>query len=278
MEASLIITVVTENSVTKRDLLAEHGLSLLIETGDYKLLFDTGQGMAIDSNLKTLGVDLTEINAIAVSHGHNDHTGGLQKVLAFSGPKPVYGHPGIFDDKYATTSEGGHRANGIPFTRGELERLGAKLHLNTEPIQLSEEISLCGQVPRVTDFEGINPHFVVKRGGKFVPDPLLDDQALFIKTPRGIVVVVGCSHSGIINILRYARQVTGGEHIYGVVGGTHLVAADEERLNLTIKELREMQVEKLAVCHCTGLHAQMKLKETFGHGFVLHNVGHTLNI
>lgn len=156
--------------------------------------------------------------------------------------------------------------------------MGAEIHLSTEPTVLSENIILCGQVPRVTDFEGLNKHFVVKKEERFMVDPLLDDQALFIKTTKGIVVVVGCSHSGIINILRHAQKVTGSQHIYAVIGGTHLVAADDERLHKTIEALKDMQVEKLAVSHCTGFHAQMKLKEAFGHGFVLNNVGHSIHI
>lgn len=278
METSVKVTVITENSVTKRHLLAEHGLSLLIETGDYKLLFDTGQGLVIEPNLKTLQINLTQINAIALSHGHNDHTGGLKKVLALSGPKPIYGHPGIFDEKYATLTEGGYRPNGIPFSKGELEKMGAELHLEAKPVQLSKDIILCGQVPRVTEFEQTNPHFAVKQGEGYEVDPLLDDQALFIKTPRGTVVVAGCSHSGIINILRYAQQVTGMEKIYAVIGGTHLVAADDERLDITIKALKDMHVEKIAVSHCTGFIAQMKLKEAFGQGFILNNAGNTLII
>ena len=275
---SLKITVVTENSVTKRNFLAEHGLSLFIEAGDFKLLFDTGQGLALESNVKNLQIDLREIQAIALSHGHNDHTGGLQKVLSLSGPKPVYGHPGIFDEKYSVNGEGQHSPNGMPFLKGELEQQGAEFHLQRKPIQLSQNIILCGQVPRVTDFEDLNPHFMVKKENQYEIDPLLDDQALFIDTSKGIVVVVGCSHSGLINILRYAQQVTGRRQIYAVVGGTHLVAANDERLDKTIEELKELQVEKLAVSHCTGFHAQMKLKETFGHGFILNNVGHSFMV
>lgn len=276
METSLKITVVTENTVTKRHLLAEHGLSLLIECGDYKLLFDTGQGLVLDHNLKALNIDLREVNAIALSHGHNDHTGGLKKALTLSGPKPVYGHPGIFDEKFAVNPQGERSPNGIPFTKEELSDLGAAFHLAREPVHLSKEIILCGQVPRVTGFEGLNPHFAVQRGEEFVIDPLLDDQALFISTPGGIVVVVGCSHSGIINILRYAQQVTGSQAIHGVVGGTHLVAANDERLRTTIEELKKMRVEKLAVSHCTGFQAQRKLQEAFGDGFILNNVGHII--
>lgn len=278
MYANLKITVITENTVLKRHLLAEHGLSLLVECGGFKLLFDTGQGLAIDHNVKALKVDLTQINAIALSHGHNDHTGGLKKVLALSGPKPVYGHPGIFDEKYSVNPAGEQSLNGVPFTREELAALGAEFRLESGPVHLSKEIILCGQVPRVTDFEGLNQHFAIKKGEEVAIDPLLDDQALFIRTPRGIVVVVGCSHSGLINILRYAQQVTGSPSIYAVVGGTHLVAANDERLHVTIQALKEMQVEKLAVSHCTGVHAQMKLQEAFGDGFVLNNVGNTITI
>lgn len=271
---SLRITVVTENSVTKRNLVAEHGLSLLIETDNYKLLFDTGQGLALESNVKNLQINLQEIQAIALSHGHNDHTGGLKQALTLSGPKPVYGHPGIFDEKYSVNGEGQYTPNGMPFGKSELEQLGAEFHLQREPIQLTSGILLCGQVPRVTDFEELNPHFAVKKEGQYEIDPLWDDQALFIDTPKGLVVVVGCSHSGLINILRYARQITA-VPLYAVVGGTHLVAANEERLHKTIEELKLLQVEKLAVSHCTGFYAQMKLKEAFGQGFVLNNVGHT---
>lgn len=272
---SLKITVVTENSVTKRNFLAEHGLSLFIEAGDFKLLFDTGQGLALESNIKNLHIDLKEINAIALSHGHNDHTGGLKQVLSLSGAKAVYGHPGIFDEKYSVNGEGQHSPNGIPFRKDELEQLGAEFHLQREPVLLNKGIILCGQVPRVTDFEELNPHFAVKKEGQYEIDPLWDDQALLIDTPKGLVVVVGCSHSGLINILRYALQVTDNQQIYAVVGGTHLVAANDEKLHKTIEELKKLKVEKLAVSHCTGFHAQMKLKEAFGHGFILNNVGHT---
>lgn len=134
MEYSLRITVITENSVTRRNLLAEHGLSLLVETEGYKLLFDTGQGLAITPNIKALQVDLTQINAIALSHGHNDHTGGLQQALAFSGPKPIYAHPGIFDEKYSVNAEGEHVPNGIPFKQSELRLWGQKF--TSQPSQL----------------------------------------------------------------------------------------------------------------------------------------------
>ncbi|MEG6520581.1 MBL fold metallo-hydrolase [Desulfotomaculum sp. 1211_IL3151] len=274
----LKITVVAENSVNKRDLMAEHGLSLLVETPEFSLLFDTGQGYTIESNVRTLQIDLTQIDAIALSHSHYDHTGGLKKVLALSGPKPVYGHPAIFDEKFYLDKEGELHPNGIPFSKRELEALGAEFHLGTKPIYLSNNIILAGQIPRVTDFEEVNPHFVVKRTEEYPVDPLPDDQALFIKTSKGIVVIVGCSHSGLINILLYAKQVTGVEDIYAVVGGTHLVEAKDERLSHTIEALKEMKVEKLAVSHCTGFHAQMKLKEAFGDDFVLNNVGHCMKI
>ncbi|ABO49964.1 beta-lactamase domain protein [Desulforamulus reducens MI-1] len=274
----LKITVIAENDVKKRYLLAEHGLSLLVKIGNYQLLFDTGQGLAIESNVRAMQLDLTKINAMALSHGHYDHTGGLKRALALSGPKPIYAHPGVFDDKYSTNREGEHKSVGIPFSKKELEMLGAEFHLQSTPIHLGSDIILSGQIPRTTDFEEINDRFVIKKDGKYEVDPLLDDQALFIKTAKGVVVIVGCSHSGIINILKYARQLTGEEDIYAVVGGTHLVEANEERLHRTIEELRAMKVEKLAVSHCTGFQAQVKLKETFGHGFVLNNVGNSICI
>ncbi|GAB6181467.1 MBL fold metallo-hydrolase [Desulfotomaculum defluvii] len=278
MEKELRVTVVSENSANKKNLMAEHGLSLLVETSDYSLLFDTGQGLTIESNVRALQMDLRQINAIALSHGHYDHTGGIKRALALSGSKPVYAHPGIFDEKFSRNKEGEYHGVGIPFNKDELEKAGAQFHLETEPIFLSSNIILSGQIPRVTDFEVANPHFSIKKGGEYIHDPLLDDQALFVKTSKGIVVIVGCSHSGIVNILRYARQVIGEEDIYAVVGGTHLIEANEERLLQTIEVLKEMKVEKLAVSHCTGFHAQMKLKEVWKDGFILNNVGHSINI
>jgi 7,8-dihydropterin-6-yl-methyl-4-(beta-D-ribofuranosyl)aminobenzene 5'-phosphate synthase len=129
-----------------------------------------------------------------------------------------------------------------------------------------------------TGYEEIDPNLYVREEGEFHPEPLWDDRALIIKTEPGLVVILGCAHRGIINTLRYAQELTGVEHIHTVVGGTHLISASEERLALTIAELKEIGIQRLGVSHCTGMPAAMRLAQEFGDAFFFNNAGTRVTI
>jgi 7,8-dihydropterin-6-yl-methyl-4-(beta-D-ribofuranosyl)aminobenzene 5'-phosphate synthase len=265
------ITTLSENTAGRPGVLAEWGLSILVEADDLKILMDTGPSISVPYNASMLGIDLSLIDKIVLSHGHYDHTGGLREVLARTGKVEVIAHPDIFAAKYARYGEQA-RYVGIPFSREALEALAA-FTLSREPVWIAEDIVTTGEIPMVSPYEKIDPPLCVKQGGKLVPDPLWDDRALIIRTDDGLVVITGCAHRGLINTLYHARELTGVDVVHTVVGGTHLILASEERVLLTAAALREFGVQRLGVSHCTGIRAAMMLAREFGDIFFFNNTG-----
>ena len=274
----LRITTLSENTAGLGNFLGEWGLSILVETDGPNILFDTGQSISASHNADILGIDLSQIDKIVLSHGHFDHTGGLRQVLRKIGKEiEIIAHPDMWQAKYACR-EGEDRYIGIPFQRQELESLGARFNLTTESVRLTDNIMTTGEVPMVTDYEEIEPYLVVKEDAGFKPDKLLDDQALIINTEPGLVVILGCAHRGIINTLYHAQQLTGVKTIDTVLGGCHLMDASEERVWLTIAALKELGVQRLGVCHCTGLPASAIMAQEFGDKFFFNNAGNMLSL
>jgi len=275
----LRIATLSENTAGIDGFMGEWGLSILVESDEANVLFDTGQSLSTVHNAKLLGVDLSRVDKIVLSHGHFDHTGGLRSVLSEMGKEvEVIAHPDIWQAKYATSESGESRYIGIPFSRGELEELGARFNLTSEPVAISDSIMTSGEVPMVTDYEEIEPSLVVKEGGGFKPDTFRDDQALIIKTPPGLVVVSGCAHRGIVNTLYHAQKISGVKKIDTVIGGCHLVNASEERIWLTIAALKELGVGRLGACHCTGMAASAIMAQEFGERFFFNNAGTVLDL
>jgi 7,8-dihydropterin-6-yl-methyl-4-(beta-D-ribofuranosyl)aminobenzene 5'-phosphate synthase len=270
----LRITTLSENTADTGDLLAEHGLSILIETGKGNILFDTGQTITAGYNTDNLEIDLKQIDKIVLSHGHNDHTGGLRQILRKMGKEvEVIAHLDIWAAKYRRRKGKKDKYIGIPFQRQELESLGARFTLTTKPVQVADNIMTTGEVPMVTDYETIDSGLFVKEDTGWQPDKLLDDLSLIINTKSGLVVVLGCAHRGMINTLYHAQQLTGVKRIHAVIGGSHLVHASEERIRLTIAALKELDVPKLGLCHCTSLPAISLLAQEFGDKFFFNIVG-----
>ena len=271
---SIQITTLSENTVARVNLLAEWGLSILIETDGYKILLDTGRSFSAAYNAITLGIDLSQIDKIVFSHGHFDHTGGLLHILKMvKGEVEVIAHPDIWALKYARRPERAVEYIGVPFPKEAAETLGASFNLTKEPVWISEDIVTSGEIPMITEYERIDPILYVKEKGEFEPDPLWDDQAIFLKSEKGLIIILGCAHRGVINTIRHAQKLTGIEPVYAVIGGTHLVTASPQRLDLTIAELTSSGVQKLGVSHCTGLPASARLAHTFGKAFFFNNAG-----
>jgi 7,8-dihydropterin-6-yl-methyl-4-(beta-D-ribofuranosyl)aminobenzene 5'-phosphate synthase len=258
-------------------LLAEHGLSMLVEGDGWRILFDTGQTTTAVHNARAMRLDLGSVDTIALSHGHADHTGGLQEILsevAWEGRDvEVIGHPDIWASRFAIRRNQDPYQIGIPFPREELEGLGARFRLEKGPVEIAEGVMLTGEVPRVTPFEHLDADLKVPDGDGWRQDELLDDQSLIVRTGEGLVVILGCAHSGMINTLRHAQQLMGEERILAVVGGTHLGPASPEQFEETVMALQELGVQKLGVSHCTGLAAAARLFATFGPAFFFNVAG-----
>lgn len=277
---NLRITTLSENVAGRINLLAEWGLSILVETDTVNILLDTGQSISVGHNAEMLGVDLSRIDKVVLSHSHGDHTGGLREVLnrMRKSEIEIIAHPDVWADKYARRKDGAARFLGVPFQRQELENLGARFHLDSKAVKITDNIMTTGEVPMVTEFEQIDPNLFIKENDSYKPDYLLDDQALVINTEAGLVIVLGCAHRGIINTLYHARQLTGVNDIYMVIGGCHLIGAKIERISSTINALKELGVSKLGVSHCTGLPASAILAHEFGDDFFFNNAGTVIEL
>ena len=266
------IVTLSENTAN-RGFLAEMGLSMLIEADGLKVLFDTGAGISTVHNAQLMGIDLSAVDRIVLSHGHFDHTGGLDDVLKRAGKKQVIAHPAIWGSKYSQSEGEAERYIGVPSVREGLEALGASFNLSADPVKLSENVMTTGEIPMVTGYEEIDADLYIKAGGERRPDTLADDLALIIDAEFGLVVILGCGHRGIVNTLLYAQQLTGKELIYAAIGGTHLLHASRDRLEKTAAALKEIGVLYLGASHCTGFAASAFLAREFSDGFFLNNAG-----
>jgi len=271
------ITTLSENTANF-GFLAEWGISILIEVDGMKILVDTGLSFSAVHNAKLLGVDLSTIDRIVLSHGHADHTGGLRDVLKIKGEVEVIAHPDIWAARYVQRDQKEVQYCGIPFSREESESWGARFNLSREPIYITDNVLTTGEIPMLSSYEKIENNLFVKENDTLCQDPLADDLALVIDTDFGLVVILGCAHRGIVNTLRQAQQLTGKELVYAVIGGTHLYRASKERIEKTIVDLKKMGVQRLGVSHCTGFHAAAQMAQEFEGVFFLNNAGNCFTL
>ena len=274
-KSELQITTLIENMPDEEGhLLAEHGLSLYIEFDGKRLLFDTGQTGEFVKNADLLGINLEELDDIIISHGHYDHSGGVMTLLSeVERDIPFYVGEGFFAPKYKHLSDGTYRYNGNPFTEQELIARKVDLRIVTEDVTpLTEKILLFKNFPGVSGFEKKNEKFVLPNGETYIVDTFGEEIAMGLRTGKGLVLIVGCSHVGICNILQAVSERVE-EPIYAVLGGTHLMEADQERLEKTMEVFHKFGVQCVAVSHCTGEQGIALARETFGERFVLNNTG-----
>jgi 7,8-dihydropterin-6-yl-methyl-4-(beta-D-ribofuranosyl)aminobenzene 5'-phosphate synthase len=258
--ADIRITVLIDDKTSRADLDAEHGLSLWIEYGEKRILFDTGQSGNLIGNAEKLGIDLAQADAIVISHGHYDHIGGLESVLNFAHNAEIYLHPSAIETKFSQKTT---LAKSIGMSTSSKKALrGRNIIWTAAPAWLFSGVAVTGQVPRINDFEDVGGSFFLDETRKKA-DAMLDDQSLFVESAKGLIVVLGCAHAGVVNILDYVAKLTGQNHIYAIIGGMHLLNASAERIERTIKEIEKYKAQQILPAHCTGAKAIARFCDFF---------------
>jgi len=259
--AIFAITVLVENTAGREGLDVEHGLSFWIQTDGYSVLVDTGQTDAIVRNASALGVDLARTDVIVLTHGHYDHTGGLAAVHRSVPEARVIAHPEVLRARWACPSGKEARYIGMPQSaRKALEQ--ARVEWTTAEMELLAGLQVPGEIPRVNDFEDVGGPFFLDAAAT-TPDELPDDQAVYFDTDDGLVLLLGCAHSGVVNTMRHVAGLTGRDRFHCVMGGMHLAAASRDRVEQTLLGFEEFRVDMLAPCHCTGERTVAQMKERF---------------
>lgn len=244
-----ITVLVDNNTIVNEYFLGEPGFSLLIEIAGKKILFDTGYSDVVIKNAEKLNINLYDIDCLVLSHGHDDHSGGLRFLKdGYSGRK--------IDLIVAGKEAFNYRIDdgvefGCPVSENELEEL-FNLKISEKPFWISDDVVFLGKIPRKNDFEKTIPSGISNKQ----PDYIFEDSALVVKSEKGLIIITGCSHSGIANICEYAKEICETDSIYSIIGGLHLVNSNDEVIQKTGQYLQKLNLDSLYACHCTGLKAQ----------------------
>ena len=287
-----------------RPLLAEHGFAALIhlKNADIRILWDAGiTRISLLENMRRMKIDPSAVDKIVLSHGHPDHTGAMTDVLKAmdlsAKPKewrteatieemqswaagrcvPLIAHPAAFRERWGQRKDGTKHGPMPPPPRAEWEAAGAQVILTEEPFQLGPGCWTTGQVPRRSfeKIEGASSR-LFRAGDVFAPDAIDDDQAIIVNVKdRGLVIVSGCAHSGIVNTVNYAREISGVDRVWGIVGGFHLAPASGEEIDRTIDEIKGHSPRLIAPTHCTGFKAMTRFAAEMPEAFVEGVVGAT---
>ena len=269
-------------------LVAEHGLSLLVRvqrgTEKHTILFDTGyNSMGVLHNMNQLAVNPNELEAIVLSHAHMDHTGSLHPILEkISGTIPLVVHPDAFMyPRFEELKDGSKRTFPRTLIRQDLEQKNVRIQESKNPTPILDgSILVTGEVERTTAFEKGMPNAMIEKDGRLEHDPIKDDQSLVMNLKgKGLVVVSGCSHAGIINTLLYAKKLTGVDKIHAVMGGFHLSGPIFEKITeKTIEMLKALSPAVVVPMHCTGRKAVERFSHEFPSAFVLNSVGSRITL
>jgi 7,8-dihydropterin-6-yl-methyl-4-(beta-D-ribofuranosyl)aminobenzene 5'-phosphate synthase len=277
-----------KDGIRKSPLLAEHGFSVLVEVGEnskkHTVLLDFGGSkVGVPYNFDILEIDVNDIEAFVISHGHHDHLGALYEILDSleNKPRSVVVHPDAFLHPRFHKFPDGRRVPIPSLKKGIIEKTGNGVVSGKEPVLLANDYVLTtGQIPMVNDFEKGMPTAYYEKDGETIKDPISDDLGIILNIKdKGLVVITGCGHAGIINTIHHAQEITGVNKIYCVLGGFHLIGnIGEAVIERTIEEMKQFDPEIIVPCHCTGLKAIHKFEKTFSEAFVLNSSGTRINL
>lgn len=265
------ITTLIDNVVYGKNLFGEHGFCLLIETDNQKIMFDTGRSGIFADNAKTLGIDISEIDALVISHGHYDHTGGIEKFVELNDKAPIYIKKEALFRKYKSKTT----YIGIPFDSAKIEK---RLIYVKEKIEIAKGFFIIPDIKIYNDFDTHFKNMYIQNGqNEFIEDNFFDEQFLVIKNGDKINVVSGCSHRGITNIVKTALAEFNLPVDYAL-GGYHLIDEDETTTSFVIEELNSLDLNHIGVSHCTGIDKYLLLKNKIAQSDVFYNwVGNTIS-
>lgn len=254
MDNNITLTIVLDN-IAGPNLQCEHGYSLHIQTPTESFLLDCGQSPMFAENAKTLRLDLEQLKGLIISHGHYDHTGGINELMQIKNSLHFYMHPDGIQKRYSLDGEPPRSVHIRSQQKNTLlQQPAGKIHNIENNTEISPNLWLTGEVPRNTSFEDTGGSFFLDKKG-LIPDPLNDDLSVWMKTKKGLVICLGCCHSGIINTINYITKVSGETNIDTIIGGMHLVNASEERLEKTVQSLNTYSIRQIVACHCSGKEA-----------------------
>lgn len=261
---NLRFTLLTDLKAAQRGLRTEHGFALWIEAEGRRILFDTGRSDLLIRNAKRLGIPLEQTDAVVLSHGHDDHAGGLQAVLDLAPQALLYLHPRACLPRYAQTGKADLHPVGMPQAYWD-KILGnpARLRWTSSRVSLFPGAFITGPIPKEAAENVDTGQYWLDAEGR-QPDVFLDDQALWFCTSRGPLAVLGCAHVGVLNTLREVQRHARRDQVFGFIGGLHLGNATPEQITATVNGLEGLGIQSLAPCHCTGEAAETALRQAFG--------------
>lgn len=276
----MIIQFLSENKTANSNCLAEHGLSIYIETLDQKILFDTGAGNVLFYNAAAMDIDLETIDSVVISHGHYDHTQGVPRFCQANDKAKIYMHEKAFARTYAM--EKGKLESqtcGVRWTPTEFDEIRNRLFLTKGVTKLSEDIVVSGTIPDIAGYVPTEKFFTKGENESLITDAMEHEQFLAIRKrgsdghSQGIFIFSGCSHKGIVPVIAYAKILFPEETILGLIAGMHLYNATDEVKNKVMDELICEGIEMIMPVHCTGMDAICGLKNRLGEKCIIAGAG-----
>lgn len=259
----LKLTVVVDNMIYSSRLMAEHGFSMLIEQNEHKILFDLGASDLFLRNLIRIGLRVSDITKLIISHRHNDHSGGLPYFLDLNSKAAVCSHPALFLPVYNKINNK-YQNIGVPFISDIAEQIREERYLSAvKPLWIDENVLISGEIKRNPNNISMDGNFFIQKDGLYQKTHMVDDISLFIKTDKGLVIVVGCAHAGIVNIIETAIALTKVEKIHYITGGMHMSKLRDDTIKRVVKKLNKFDIENIALSHCSGVNSYCIFRSEF---------------